>query len=69
MTKAEHLDDEQVVPNAIYRVVSDPMVGLVRRTRHPALFDGAPVETDDLPCPTLDSGRLAPTDLSPTTEP
>jgi crotonobetainyl-CoA:carnitine CoA-transferase CaiB-like acyl-CoA transferase len=69
MTKAEHLDDEQVVHNAIYRVVSDPMVGLVRRTRHPALFDGAPVETDDLPCPTLDSGRLAPTDLSLTTEP
>ena len=53
MTKAEHLDDAQVVHNAIYRIVDDPVLGSTRRIRHPALFDGTPVETDDLPCPTL----------------
>ena len=53
MTKAEHLDDAQVVHNAIYRVVADPVLGSARRARHPALFDGQPVETDDLPCPPL----------------
>jgi len=57
MTKAEHLDDAQVVHNAIYRIVDDPVLGSARRIRHPALFDGEPVETDDLPCPTLDSAR------------
>lgn len=56
MTKAEHIDDEQVVHNAIYRVVPDPILGTVRRPRHPALFDGRPVETDDLPCPPLNAG-------------
>jgi len=56
MTKAEHIDDEQVVHNAIYRVVPDPTLGTVRRPRHPALFDGRPVETDDLPCPPLNAG-------------
>jgi crotonobetainyl-CoA:carnitine CoA-transferase CaiB-like acyl-CoA transferase len=56
MSKAEHVEDEQVVHNAIYRVVSDPVVGNARRTRHPALFDGQPVETDDLPCPPLNVG-------------
>jgi crotonobetainyl-CoA:carnitine CoA-transferase CaiB-like acyl-CoA transferase len=68
MTKAEHIDDEQVAHNMIYRIVSDPVTGSVRRTRHPALFDGAPVETDDLPCPVLDSGRPLSPDQSPTTE-
>ena len=53
MNKAEHLDDEQVVHNAIYRVVPDPTLGTSRRTRHPALFDGQPVDTDDLPSPPL----------------
>jgi crotonobetainyl-CoA:carnitine CoA-transferase CaiB-like acyl-CoA transferase len=57
MTKAEHLDDAQVEHNAIYRIVDDPVLGSARRIRHPALFDGEPVETDDLPCPTLDSAR------------
>jgi crotonobetainyl-CoA:carnitine CoA-transferase CaiB-like acyl-CoA transferase len=55
MTKAEHIEDQQVVHNAIYRIVSDPMLGTVRRTRHPALFNGQPVETDDLPCPPLNA--------------
>ena len=68
MTKAEHLADEQVAHNAIYRIVPDPTLGSVRRPRHPALFDGAPVETDDLPSPAIDSGRLAGSDHSPTTE-
>jgi crotonobetainyl-CoA:carnitine CoA-transferase CaiB-like acyl-CoA transferase len=53
MTKAEHLDDEQVAHNAIYRTVPDPTLGTARRTRHPALFDGKPVDTDDLPSPPL----------------
>jgi len=68
MTKAEHLDDEQVAHNAIYRVVPDPTMGTIRRPRHPALFDGAPVDTDDLACPTLDSGRPAGAHHSPTTD-
>jgi crotonobetainyl-CoA:carnitine CoA-transferase CaiB-like acyl-CoA transferase len=68
MTKAEHLEDEQVAHNAIYRIVADPTMGSVRRPRYPALFDGAPVETDDLPCPAIDSGRSAGRDHSPTTE-
>jgi len=53
MTKAEHVDDEQVTHNAIYRTVADPALGSVLRTRHPALFDGKPVDTDDLPCPAI----------------
>ena len=52
MTKAEHIADVQVANNAIYRIVAET-VGDVRRTRHPALFDGAPAETDDLPCSPL----------------
>jgi crotonobetainyl-CoA:carnitine CoA-transferase CaiB-like acyl-CoA transferase len=55
MTVADHLDDEQVVHNRMYRIVDDPALGKVRRARHPALFDGAPVDTDDLPCPPLNS--------------
>ena len=53
MTKADHLEDEQVAHNAIYRIVPDPTLGTARRTRHPALFDGKPVDTDDLPSPPL----------------
>lgn len=53
LTKAEHLDDAQVVHNGIYRVVDEPGAGPVRRLRHPALFDGDPVDTDDLPTPPL----------------
>jgi crotonobetainyl-CoA:carnitine CoA-transferase CaiB-like acyl-CoA transferase len=53
MTKAEHIADTQVANNAIYRTFADPTSGDVRRTRHPALFDGSPVDTDDLPCPPL----------------
>lgn len=60
MTKAEHLVDEQVVHNATYRIVDDPTLGNVRRVRHPALFAGAPVDTDDLPCPALTSDAAAP---------
>jgi crotonobetainyl-CoA:carnitine CoA-transferase CaiB-like acyl-CoA transferase len=53
MSKAEHIADEQVVHNRIYRVVPDPTLGEARRIRHPGLFGGEPVETDDLPAPTL----------------
>ena len=60
MTKAEHIDDAQVVHNAIYRVVDDATLGRARRTRHPALFDGEPVETDDLPSPALNAGAAVP---------
>jgi crotonobetainyl-CoA:carnitine CoA-transferase CaiB-like acyl-CoA transferase len=56
MSKAEHIGEAQVVHNAIYRVVDDATLGTARRTRHPALFDGAPVETDDLPSPALNAG-------------
>jgi crotonobetainyl-CoA:carnitine CoA-transferase CaiB-like acyl-CoA transferase len=63
MTKAEHIEDRQVAHNELYRIVADPVLGNARRPRHPALFDGAPVETDDLPCPALN----APADGSGTT--
>jgi crotonobetainyl-CoA:carnitine CoA-transferase CaiB-like acyl-CoA transferase len=53
MGKAEHLADEQVAHQAMYRIADEPGVGPVRRVRHPALFDGAPVDTDDLPSPPL----------------
>ncbi len=53
MSKSEHIADEQVAHNRIYRVVAEPDGRQVRRTRHPALFDGEPVDTDDLPCPSL----------------
>ena len=53
LSKAEHLEDEQVVHNRVYRVVDEPGVGPVRRLRHPALFGGEPVDTDDLPSPPL----------------
>jgi len=55
MTKAEHVADAQVAHNGIYRTVADPTLGDGRRTRHPALFDGEPVETDDLPCPPVNA--------------
>jgi crotonobetainyl-CoA:carnitine CoA-transferase CaiB-like acyl-CoA transferase len=53
MSKAEHLDDEQVVHNQVYRQGEQPGAGLVRRARHPALFDGVAIDTDDLPAPAL----------------
>jgi crotonobetainyl-CoA:carnitine CoA-transferase CaiB-like acyl-CoA transferase len=51
----EHLDDEQVAHNGLYRSV--PAVGTKRerRARYPALFDGAPISTDDLPVPGTDA--------------
>ena len=52
----------QVVHNEMYRVVDDPVLGPIRRPRHPALFDGTRVDTDDLPCPPLSS----PGDETPT---
>ncbi len=48
MTKADHLDDPQVAHNEIYRF-ADELGGPMRRVRHPALFAGRPVDTDDLP--------------------
>jgi crotonobetainyl-CoA:carnitine CoA-transferase CaiB-like acyl-CoA transferase len=55
MSVAEHIADEQVVHNQMYRIVDDPALGKARRPRHPALFDAAPVDTDDLACPPLNS--------------
>lgn len=52
MTKAEHLDDPQVVHNEIYRLVDEPG-GPTRRVRHPARFGGRQVDTDDLPMPRI----------------
>ena len=49
----EHLVDDQVNHNGIYHEVHDETLGRVRRTRHPALFDGKPVQTDDLDAPHL----------------
>jgi crotonobetainyl-CoA:carnitine CoA-transferase CaiB-like acyl-CoA transferase len=51
LTKAEHLDDPQIAHNGVYRVVDEPGTGPVRRARHPALFDGSPIDTDDLGVP------------------
>ena len=51
-----HFDDVQVLHNATYHVVDDPLFGRLRVVRHPALFDGAAVETDDLPVPPLEPG-------------
>lgn len=59
MSKAEHVVDPQAAHNAIYRISTDPVLGEVRTVRHPALFDGEPVETDELPCPPL-NGSAAP---------
>jgi crotonobetainyl-CoA:carnitine CoA-transferase CaiB-like acyl-CoA transferase len=55
MSVAEHIADEQVVHNRMYRIVDDPALGKARRARHPALFGAEPVDTDDLPCPALNS--------------
>jgi crotonobetainyl-CoA:carnitine CoA-transferase CaiB-like acyl-CoA transferase len=51
---SEHLADDQVNHSGIYHEVHDGTLGRVRRTRHPALFDGKPVQTDDLAAPHLD---------------
>jgi len=50
---AGHLADPQVAHNALYREVDDPLFGRTRRARHAALFDGRPVDHDDLPVPPL----------------
>jgi crotonobetainyl-CoA:carnitine CoA-transferase CaiB-like acyl-CoA transferase len=50
---AGHLADPQVVHNEMYHVSDDPTLGRIRRARHAALFDGAPVDTDDLAVPEL----------------
>ena len=50
----EHLADDQVNHSGIYHEVHDETLGRVRRTRHPALFDGKPVQTDDLEAPRVD---------------
>ena len=47
----DHLADPQVAANGTYREVDDPRLGRVRNLRHPALFDGAPTDTDDLGVP------------------
>jgi crotonobetainyl-CoA:carnitine CoA-transferase CaiB-like acyl-CoA transferase len=48
-----HFEDAQVAHNATYHVIDDPLFGPMRVVRHPALFDGTPAETDDLPVPPL----------------
>ena len=51
LSYGDHLADPQVASNGTYRVVDDPVLGRVRTLRYPALFDGAPTDTDDLPIP------------------
>ncbi len=51
LTFGAHLADPQVAANGTYREVDDPRLGRVRNLRHPALFDGAPTDTDDLGVP------------------
>ena len=54
---AEHIADEQTVHNRTYRTVADPNLdGDWLLVRYPALYDGAPVERDDLPPPALPAG-------------
>ena len=51
---AEHIADEQTVHNRTYRTVADPNLdGEWLVVRYPALYDGQPVERDDLPPPAL----------------
>jgi formyl-CoA transferase len=47
----QHLRDPQVIHNQLYAEVEEPDGHLTRSVRHPALFDGLPVATDDLACP------------------
>src|SRR5262245_6907203 len=51
LSYGDHLADPQVASNETYREVDDPALGRVRTVRYPALFDGAPTETDNLPIP------------------
>src|SRR5262245_17343003 len=46
-----HLADPQVAANGTYHEVDDPLLGRVRNLRYPALFDGAPTDTDGLGVP------------------
>ena len=51
LSYGDHLADPQVALNETYREVDDPVLGRVRALRYPALFDGAPSESDELPIP------------------
>lgn len=53
MTIAEHMVDDQIAHNATYEDVDEQDLGVYRRPRHPALMNGAPCETDQLPSPRL----------------
>nr|MDQ2724896.1 CoA transferase [Actinomycetota bacterium] len=53
----EHLADSQLAHNATFEVTDQPVLGRVRKVRHPALFDGAPAETAALPAPLLDGSE------------
>jgi crotonobetainyl-CoA:carnitine CoA-transferase CaiB-like acyl-CoA transferase len=54
LSYAAHLADPQVVHNRTYHETDDPTLGRARHLRYPALFDGTPTDTDDLPVPPLD---------------
>lgn len=54
----QHLADAQVLHTSIYHEVDDVVLGRIRRLRHPALFDEVPVDTDDLPSPSLSKVSL-----------
>jgi crotonobetainyl-CoA:carnitine CoA-transferase CaiB-like acyl-CoA transferase len=49
----EHFSDPQVVHNRLYSLAGDSDGRPSRRIRHPALFDGEPIETAGLPSPEL----------------
>jgi crotonobetainyl-CoA:carnitine CoA-transferase CaiB-like acyl-CoA transferase len=49
----EHISDPQVVHNRLYSLAVDSDGRASRRVRHPALFDGDPIETSGLPPPEL----------------
>jgi crotonobetainyl-CoA:carnitine CoA-transferase CaiB-like acyl-CoA transferase len=53
LTLEEHFDDPQVAHNRLYGEMDEPHLGRIRRARHPALFNGEPIERDDRAVPEL----------------
>lgn len=50
---SEHLADPQVHHNTTYWYTQHSLLGSMRAARHPARFQGEPVETDESPAPGL----------------
>ncbi|HEY5266216.1 MAG TPA: CoA transferase [Acidimicrobiales bacterium] len=53
LTVEQHFEDAQVIHNRLYDELDDPILGRIRRLRHPALFNGEPIERDDRAVPEL----------------